>query len=114
MLTMIWSLKYTNINNANARFSDLHLKFTLVEHSFDYSHTPPNDRSSLICPSNFKNADLLSGSDCNSLATPKNNDVKPIKGEMGIQDTSTLMRGTLCAGCLASMAELPSMGGSAF
>jgi hypothetical protein len=39
---------------------------------------------------------------------------KPIKGEMGIQDNGTLIRGALCAACLASKAELPLMGGSVF
>jgi hypothetical protein len=39
---------------------------------------------------------------------------KPIKGEMGIQDNGMLMKGDLCAGCLASKAELPLLGGSVF
>ena len=40
LLTMDRGYEYKNADDANARFSDFHLRFTLVHHAFDCSHTP--------------------------------------------------------------------------
>jgi hypothetical protein len=54
LLTMIWVPEYKNIDDANARFSDIHLNLTLNHSAFDCSHAPSIDRSPLTCQGNLK------------------------------------------------------------